>query len=151
MKRHWVRIVLWWGLWALWCGVIYCVSANPIFTGEHTRQVVQEAAPAVVSGSPALVRVINVLLRKCGHVLGFGVLGALSLAAVSAWPGPRRATVWGWTLASLYAVTDEWHQAYVPGRSGTVWDVALDAAGAALGVAMTVRIVRGWRAISELT
>lgn len=77
MKRHWVRIVLWWGLWALWCGVIYYVSANPAFTGEHTKQVIQEAAPDVVRGRPVPVRVFNVLLRKSGHMLGFGILTSL--------------------------------------------------------------------------
>lgn len=146
MNRHWARIVLWWGTWALWCGLIYFVSANPTFTGEHTRQVIQEVVPVVVSDRPELVRVLNVLLRKSGHVLGFAILGGLSLAAVSAWPRPRRAAVWAWTLASLYAASDELHQAHVPGRSGTVWDVALDAAAAVLGVTFTVRITQRRRA-----
>lgn len=39
-----------------------------------------------------------------------------------------------WLLAVLYAATDEIHQTFVPGRSGRVTDVLIDAAGAAVGV-----------------
>jgi len=131
------KAVLWWGLWALWCGLIYFVSADPAFTGAHTADVISHAAPAPVSGRPGLVEALNVLVRKSGHLLGFAVLGGLSHAAVSAWPRPRLAAVWAWALATLYAATDEWHQALVPGRTGSVWDVLLDAAGAALGMAVT--------------
>lgn len=143
MKRHWWRSVLWWGLWILWCGLIYYVSAHPAFTGEHTAHVIQQAAPTPVRGRPGLVQALNVAVRKSGHLLGFAVLGALSLAAVSAWPRPPRGALWAWILATLYAVTDEWHQAYVPGRTGTLRDVVLDAAGAALGVALAAWAVRG--------
>ena len=34
----------------------------------------------------------------------------------------------------LFALSDEWHQSFVPGRQCTLADLALDAAGAALGL-----------------
>ncbi len=37
-------------------------------------------------------------------------------------------------IASLYAATDEFHQTFVPGRSGQLSDVILDSCGAAAGV-----------------
>ena len=39
-----------------------------------------------------------------------------------------------WLIAAGYAATDEFHQLFVPGRSGQVSDVILDSAGAAIGV-----------------
>ena len=33
-------------------------------------------------------------------------------------------------LAVLYAFSDEWHQTFVPGRKGTLRDVAINAVGA---------------------
>jgi VanZ family protein len=36
----------------------------------------------------------------------------------------------------MYAVSDEWHQSFVPTRVGTPWDVLIDAAGAALGLSL---------------
>lgn len=39
-----------------------------------------------------------------------------------------------WGIAAVYAATDEFHQLFVPGRSGQVSDVLLDSAGALAGV-----------------
>lgn len=39
-------------------------------------------------------------------------------------------------LAVLYAVSDEIHQAFVPGRAGSPLDVAIDAVGVACGIAI---------------
>lgn len=36
-------------------------------------------------------------------------------------------------LASLYGITDEFHQTFVPTRSGKVFDIVVDSAGATLG------------------
>ena len=39
-----------------------------------------------------------------------------------------------WLIAAGYAATDEFHQLFVPGRSGQISDVLLDSAGALAGV-----------------
>jgi VanZ family protein len=37
-----------------------------------------------------------------------------------------------WLGTAFVATMDEWHQSYIPSRTGSIWDVALDsAAGAA--------------------
>jgi VanZ family protein len=41
-----------------------------------------------------------------------------------------------WLVSVLYGVSDEFHQSFVPGRHPSVADVAIDAAGAALGLAL---------------
>ena len=38
-----------------------------------------------------------------------------------------------WLVATLYGVTDEWHQMYVPGRTSELRDLVNDAAGALAG------------------
>ncbi|UYJ41604.1 MAG: VanZ family protein [Lachnospiraceae bacterium] len=39
--------------------------------------------------------------------------------------------MFSWMIAVLYACTDEYHQLFVPGRSGQLRDVMIDAVGAA--------------------
>ena len=46
----------------------------------------------------------------------------------------RRELLIPWGIAALYAVTDEFHQLFVPGRSGQFSDVVLDSAGALAGL-----------------
>ena len=73
-------------------------------------------------------------LRKLAHAAEYGVLGAL-LARATGRGGLALA------LGTLYAVSDEIHQTFVPGRMGSPLDVAIDAIGVACGIAVwqTVR------------
>lgn len=86
--------------------------------------------------SEATIDKVQGLARKTAHVLEYAVL------AVLLWRASRkeRAT-WSWQaagyafgLATLYAITDEFHQSLVPSRQGQVTDVLLDSFGAALGL-----------------
>ena len=77
----------------------------------------------------------DLLLRKLAHAAEFGVLGALLLRAVD------RAGV-AFALGVLYAVSDELHQAFVPGRMGSPLDVAIDTVGVACGVLLLQRAIR---------
>ena len=69
----------------------------------------------------------DLVLRKLAHVGEYAVLGALLLRALGR-PLPAAA------LGVAYAVTDELHQRFVPGRLGSPRDVAIDAVGVALGI-----------------
>jgi len=76
---------------------------------------------------------IHHLIRKSGHFLGYGFIG---LAWLRAWwlTLPRSRFLQNAFLAllgtALIASCDEWHQAYLPNRTGTPWDVLLDSGGA---------------------
>ncbi len=48
-----------------------------------------------------------------------------------------------WTIAFLYAVSDEFHQSFVPGRQASVGDVAADSAGAFLGLIIVCLVMKG--------
>lgn len=61
-----------------------------------------------------------------------GLCLLLSFACAATWG--RRYTAVSLPIASLYAITDEVHQRFVPGRSCQAADWAIDTAGAALGL-----------------
>ena len=69
----------------------------------------------------------DLALRKLAHTAEFAILGALLLRATQR-PGLA------FTLGVLYAVGDELHQTFVPGRQGSAVDIAIDAVGVACGV-----------------
>jgi VanZ family protein len=71
----------------------------------------------------------DLALRKLAHAAEYAILGAL-LVRATARPGLAFA------LGTLYAVSDEIHQSFVPGRMGSPLDVAIDALGVAIGVAL---------------
>jgi VanZ family protein len=71
----------------------------------------------------------DLALRKLAHAAEYAVLGALLVRATG------RAGL-ALVAGTLYAVSDELHQALVPGRLGSPVDVAIDALGVACGVVL---------------
>ena len=72
----------------------------------------------------------DTLLRKLAHMAEFGLLWWLWMRAL------RGRAVLAATIAIGYAVTDELHQSFVDGRVGSPLDVAIDAAGVGIAVAL---------------
>ena len=76
------------------------------------------------------------------HVVLYGGLALLLQWALSG-GGQGYALKWAvaaFALAVLYGASDELHQALVPGRTASGVDIALDAAGAGLGVALALLV-----------
>jgi len=77
--------------------------------------------------------VLHNLIRKTGHFLGYGTMGLLWLRAW--WMSlPRSSFLLDATLAllgtALVAGADEFHQSFLPNRTGVSSDVLLDCSGA---------------------
>ncbi len=82
----------------------------------------------------------NATESNVAHLVLYGGLATLLVWALSAANGRPQAPLWAratvaFALTVLYGVSDELHQAFVPGRTATEADIAFDAAGAALGLA----------------
>jgi VanZ family protein len=116
-----------------------CVEAEPIIgtvSGPRIRLWLPVAVWAVLifalSSIPDLGTGLggwDLALRKLAHAAEYAVLGALLVRAIA------RAGL-AFALGTLYAVSDEVHQAFVPGRMGSLLDVALDAVGVVCGVVL---------------
>ena len=80
----------------------------------------------------------EVVLRKLAHVTEYFVLAALLLRALRR-SGVAVAMPVAIAAALAYAAGDEWHQSFVPGRTATPRDVAIDGAGIALAALVATR------------
>ena len=86
---------------------------------------------------------------KAGHSIGYAILGALVLRALARarWKGVTwKMALLAVAIATLYGISDEFHQAFVPGRSPDLFDVLADVSGAAaaVGLAGLVAAGRAW-------
>ena len=84
---------------------------------------------------------ISFIVRKCAHFTEYTVLGfslgftVEDLIGVSeSGTGKVKSLFLAWVIGTLYACTDEFHQIYVPGRSGELRDVGIDCCGVLTGV-----------------
>ena len=93
----------------------------------------------------------SALPDKLAHFVVYGLLGALILRALirARWSFVRARPAWiAMALTIVYGASDEWHQAYVPGRTPDVGDLAVDAlaAVAVVGALWAWSIIRSSRA-----
>ncbi len=80
---------------------------------------------------------LDLLVKKGGHALGYGLL-ALSYAYAlppRLSPGYRRLTAL--LMALLFALSDEYHQSFVAGRNSSATDVLIDGMGAAIALLLS--------------
>ncbi len=110
------RPILAWAAVAVWAAMIFGLSAQ-----QDLRILPDDGLDFVV--------------RKIGHAGVFGIL-ALLLWRAALTTTRRRAPAWALVIAIAYAITDEIHQGSVVGRHASAVDVAIDAAGALLAVAL---------------
>lgn len=85
-------------------------------------------------------------VRKGAHMAEYAVLAGLLLGFFSTF---KLACIWrrlaAWGVSVLYAATDEFHQMFSGGRTASMRDVCIDAAGAALGIlaVFVIRLIYG--------
>jgi VanZ like family len=107
----------------------------------------QMALIFAASSIPELGALPGGMSDKSGHGIGYGILGAVLVRALAG--GRLNGITWrraglAVLLATLYGVSDEFHQSFVPGRSPDRFDVLADCLGAALTVVVIAGVARAW-------
>lgn len=148
LKNKYVR----WVLVIVWMFVIFMMShLNSVkswyLTGElltviQTGTVDTETTFEEKMSSYSEVENANLMtyIRKLAHVVEYLILGVLLYFALSNSFAIRKSAVGAMSVGWLYGYLDELHQLFVPGRSGSLFDVFLDGFGVTLGVAFCVWI-----------
>lgn len=133
----------WWIAAAvLWMAGIFCVTQLPYFTGERTSEAIRKVVDVereqqsmqTSSADRVDVDLLNLLIRKSTHIIAFGFLAFLLFKSLETFRFPY---MLAWTLTFLYAITDEYHQSFMPGREAAFRDVLIDSFGALLVLLLT--------------
>lgn len=130
-----------WKTWLpalFWMAVIFATSCRFI-----DRDAFLEAINRVLPGE-GLRRVFTVFWDNGGglavikgyHIAEFALLFLLAYRIMAGWfrQSAGRAVAWSAGFCVLFAISDEWHQTFVPGRGGTWVDVVIDCGGIGLAV-----------------
>ena len=120
----------------LWMVVIFMLShqSASISSGQSGVFVEQlrHIAPSVDQ------QLLTFLVRKGAHIFAYFVLGILIFNAL--WRVDlskfkfNRPAMLSIIVCALYAVSDEFHQLFVSGRSGEIRDIIIDSCAATIGV-----------------
>jgi VanZ family protein len=118
----------------VWAGTIFFTSCFYI-SGVKWVQFVQKFLPfpAWKSGFEAFWNSYSLYVVKGWHVTEYAILFIfVSLALKTRATSLPLARLYSWLICLLFAMSDEWHQTFVPPRDGCVRDVFIDMAGASL-------------------
>ncbi|MEM6629860.1 MAG: VanZ family protein [Bacteroidota bacterium] len=76
------------------------------------------------------------LLRKIAHATEYAILAVLSVRVFYLYQERSKALIYSLCLCIVYAMLDEFHQSFIPGRGPSLRDVGIDSLGAgiALGI-----------------
>ena len=84
---------------------------------------------------------IETLIRKLAHFFLYALGGILILVHINLYKiTDNNKVIISWILGTTYAITDEIHQLFVPGRSGEIRDVFIDSLGIIIGI-IIIRLI----------
>lgn len=118
---------------------IFLQSALPAdLSKEESNLIVQ----ALIEFLHVDAKILSFAVRKFAHFTEYLLLGLSLFATVREYDPVRlerneqwqRTALLSWGIGALYALTDEVHQAFVPGRSCEFRDMLIDSCGVAAGV-----------------
>ena len=125
---NWVPVVF-------WAGLIFYFSTEQ-FSSPQTSGLLESVLDWLFPGiSAARVDWAHLALRKLGHLTEYFVFSVLLLRALRHNHGGLtvRHVAWSVMFVLLYAVSDEFHQAFVPSRTASINDVLIDVLGGICG------------------
>ncbi len=132
-QKHILKV---WIAAALWMGLI-ALESTKYFGASETSRILYPIFHFLFGLTWEQFRPWHHIIRKTGHFVGFFTLSLLQFRAWKATLRQHREAEWMalWAaLALLVSVVvaslDEWHQTYLPNRTGTVSDVILDSTAA---------------------
>jgi len=130
--RVWLPVIAW--------AALISIFSSALFSGEHTGGVILPLLQALFpSAQPEHLLAVHMGIRKAAHVTEYLILALLLVRALRS-EGLRGGALVATAvlLGVAYAALDETHQAFVPSRTASPGDVAVDAIGVLAGVALAV-------------
>ena len=137
-------------LLVLWMGFIFSMSCENAEessnTSGQTIKVVLSTVPEFEK-QPEEVKVniieeLQFIVRKSAHFIGYMILGILASGLILYYGNINKKYLLAFLICVIYAISDEIHQLFVPGRSGQVRDVLIDSAGSLLGIILVMAFVK---------
>ena len=136
IKRK-IHIMVSWVLVVICMGIIFLLSAQ---NGEESSDLSGSFVMALLNGLGIVID--EGILRSIAHCLEFMGLSVLIFNAVYITWFLKLTPIIAFFSTVLYAITDEIHQIFVPGRAFQISDILVDSTGALIGVIASFIILK---------
>ncbi|MEG1312186.1 MAG: VanZ family protein [Romboutsia sp.] len=136
----------------LWMSVIFYFSNQPAIVSTSQSDKVIQALDKVSEDNNILGNILeklyelkgaNFIIRKAAHMISYLILAVLSFIMVYCNIVNISLSIkYGFLISLLYAIFDEIHQVFIPGRAGMIQDVLIDSVGIVIGLSIIFIIFR---------
>jgi VanZ family protein len=126
--KTWIAAILWL--------IVIAIESSALLSAHYTSRILFPILHYLFGVDWAHFQHWHFYIRKGGHVLGYSILSVLLFRA---WRASLPAIQnlkwsWRWTILAMVgtvfvASLDEWHQSYLPSRTGRWQDVVIDTLG----------------------
>ena len=140
----WLPALLWY--WVIWGFSAQTAAVSGDLSDRLLWRLMALVSPAFAEADAvtqnAAVELLSFFERKAAHMfLYFVLILLLWLALLPLIQGKRHQIPLAAVLCAALAGLDEYHQTFIPGRSGELRDVCVDLAGAAVAVALVTLLL----------
>jgi len=126
----WIAVIL-------WMAVVFSLSAQPAASSNQLSKGVTEIIVEMIEKVTSInleVNDINHFVRKNAHFIAYLILGGFVSNALKYSGSGLNEIFLAGLICVGYAISDEIHQMFVPGRGPQIKDVFIDSCGAAVGI-----------------
>jgi len=118
-----------------WMYLIFSFSAKSAVQSGADSMFITDYIIGFFVDNPSqyLLDIIETVIRKLAHFAEYAVLGLLVCYCMRSFGANVKALRYAILICFVYALSDEIHQYFVPGRACRVYDMLIDTCGGAFG------------------
>jgi VanZ family protein len=144
-RREWIQRSIRWATTICWAVLIGDLSSEGYGSSFTELWLSQILSLFRLHPSPETLHLLNFLVRKLAHMTEYAIFAQLlyvGLLGADDLEWRPRTALWSALIAGAYSLTDEFHQSFVPNRTASLADCALDTTGAILGLLVVFIVTR---------
>jgi VanZ family protein len=141
LLKAWTAAILWL--------IVIAIESSALLSAHYTSRILYPLLHFLFGLDWERFHYWHFYIRKTGHVIGYAILSVLLFrawrATLPAMDNLKWTLRWATTAllgTALVATLDEWHQSFLPSRTGRWQDVVLDASA---GLAAQILIFLWWK------
>ena len=144
LLKVWIAAILWL--------IVIAIESSAYLSANNTSRILYPVLHFLFRLDYDQFEHVHFFIRKSGHVFGYGLLSILLFRAWRETLPMAGGARWTFRWANiavlgtaLVASLDEWHQSFIPTRTGSPWDVLLDSCAGVAAQILLVLWLKAWR------
>lgn len=137
------RFVINLGLLVSWMILIFYMSNQPAdISNKQSDLIIKLFYYMGIDLNSALGEITSFVIRKAAHFTEYFILYCLTINVLKFYFNIKKAAIYSLLIVLGYAISDEIHQYFIPGRDMAIRDVIIDFSGGILGFIINIIIYK---------